>query len=153
MLKRNLAPLMLSLVCALLLAACGNSDTANNTTSTTSTSNNAATTTTSTTTTTNANTATATASPATATTTTTTAASGEKVGVEECDDYLAKYEACISGKVPEAARAQYNSTLEQMRKSWRTIAASPQGKAGLAQACKTATESARTALKSDGCSF
>jgi hypothetical protein len=73
--------------------------------------------------------------------------------VPECDDYLAKYEACVSGKIPEAARSQYNSSLEQTRKSWRTLAANPQTKAALAQTCKSATESARQSLKSFGCDF
>ena len=30
----------------------------------------------------------------------------DKIGVAECDDFIDKYEACITGKVPEAARAQ-----------------------------------------------
>jgi hypothetical protein len=66
---------------------------------------------------------------------------------------LAKYEACISGKVPEAARAQYNSALAQTRKQWRDLAANPQTKTGLGQACKTASESAKQAFKSFGCDF
>ncbi len=46
------------------------------------------------------------------TATTTTAPSGDKVGVPECDDFIAKYEACVSGKVPEIARGPLNSTLK-----------------------------------------
>ena len=83
----------------------------------------------------------------------TTASTGDKIGVPECDDYLDKYENCVSSKVPEAARAQYQATLAQTRKSWRDLAANPQTKASLAAACKTATESARTSLKSLGCEF
>jgi hypothetical protein len=33
-----------------------------------------------------------------------TASSSDKVGVSECDDYIEKYEACITKNVPEAAR-------------------------------------------------
>jgi hypothetical protein len=40
-----------------------------------------------------------------------------------------------------------------MRKSWQTLAANPQTKASLAQACKTASESARQSFKSFGCDF
>jgi hypothetical protein len=83
----------------------------------------------------------------------TVAAAGDKIGVPECDDYLAKYETCVSSKVPAAARAQYESTLAQTRKSWRDLAANPQTKASLAQACKQATESARASMKSMGCEF
>ena len=60
--------------------------------------------------------------------------SGDKIGVAECDDYLAKYESCVDSKVPEAARAQLKAAFEQTRKSWQSLAATPQGKAGLAQA-------------------
>jgi hypothetical protein len=139
MLKKIFSPLTLCVAGGLLLLACGSSDTSNNTA------------------TTNANrAATNTTAPATntaATNTTATTASAEKVGVPECDDYLAKYDACVTGKVPEAARAQYNASLAQMRKSWHDLAANPQTKASLAQACKTATETARTAMKSYGCAF
>jgi hypothetical protein len=85
--------------------------------------------------------------------TTTPAGSGDKIGVAECDDYLAKYEACLTTKVPEAARAQFNSALAQTRSSWRQIASTPQGKAGLAQACKMAVDQTKTAMKPYGCEF
>jgi succinate dehydrogenase/fumarate reductase-like Fe-S protein len=140
MLKRVFSPITLCVCCALLLVACGSSNT--NNTATTPNANAARTTTTTTTT----NTATTNAA-------TTTTASADKVGVPECDDYLAKYDACVTSKVPAAARAQYEASLTQMRKSWHEAAASPQGRAGLAQACKTATESARTSLKAYGCDF
>ncbi|MFL6231070.1 MAG: hypothetical protein ACJ741_20020 [Pyrinomonadaceae bacterium] len=140
MLKKIFSPLTLCVAGGLLLLACGSSETSNNTA------------------TTNANRATTnTTAPATNTATTNTAgantASAEKVGVPECDDYITKYEACVSGKVPETARAQYNASIAQMRKSWHDLAANPQTKGSLAQACKTATESAKTAMKSFGCAF
>lgn len=144
MLNRFFFPLALCLCCALLLAACS-SETSN--TGNTSTTNSAAKTTTNSTTTT-------TSSPATTTSpAATTAGSGEKIGVAECDEYLDKYEACVSGKVPAAQRAQYESSLAQARKSWRDLAANPQTKATLAQVCKMATEQARQALSSYGCNF
>jgi hypothetical protein len=136
-LLKRIFPLILCVCCAFLFAACSSSDT---------TSNNSTATTNKTTTN-----ATTTASPAA--TTTTASTSGEKIGVPECDDYLAKYEACVSGKIPEAARSQYNSSLDQTRKSWRALAANPQTKAALAQTCKAATESARQSMKSFGCDF
>lgn len=139
MLKKIFVPLMLSVSCALLLAACGGSDSSNNASNATGANK----------------TATTTSTPSTTTTSTpasTTPASGDKVGVAECDDYLAKYEACLS-KVPEAARAQYQQSFAQVRKSWRDIAATPQGKAGLAQACKMATDQAKTTMKSFNCEF
>ena len=82
-----------------------------------------------------------------------TAAAGDKIGVAECDDYLAKVDACISGKVPEAARAQFKAGIDQTRASWRSLAANPQTKASLAAACKTASESAAATYKAYGCTF
>jgi hypothetical protein len=78
---------------------------------------------------------------------------GDKVGVAECDDYLAAYDACITGKVPEAARAQYKAGIEQTRASWKKLAENPQTRASLAAACKQATEQARTQMKSFDCTF
>src|SRR6266849_4889082 len=87
------------------------------------------------------------------TTTTTTTAAGEKIGVPECDDFIAKYDACVSSKVPEAARAQYKNALAQWRESWRGLAQNPQTKSTLVSACKQAAEQQAAALKSYGCGF
>jgi hypothetical protein len=139
--KKIFVPLMLSVACALVLTACGGSDsnnanTTNNTTTKTATSN--------------------TTGPATTTTTTntasTTASTGDKVGVPECDDYLAKLQACLA-KLPAAAKPTWDNAYEQTRKAWRDAASTPQGKAGLAQGCKAATDTARQSLKSFGCDF
>jgi hypothetical protein len=149
MMKRIFVSLALSVSCALLLAACGGSDNATNNSSNATGANKTATTTSTPATTTTSTPATPTASPAS----TTTASTGDKIGVPECDDFIAKYEACISGKVPAAARAQFNSTLKQWRDSWRQAASTPQGKAGLAQGCKMSAEQARASMKSFGCEF
>ena len=83
----------------------------------------------------------------------TTASAGEKVGVAECDDFLAKYEACVSGKVPAAAQATFKTSLETWRSSWKKLAETPQGKAGLATACKAAADQAKASLGTYGCSW
>jgi hypothetical protein len=80
----------------------------------------------------------------------TTAPAGDKIGIAECDDYIAKYEAC-TGKVPEAARATYKSSLEQMRTQWKKMADNPATKSALASACKQATEQQTAAWKAYGC--
>ena len=77
----------------------------------------------------------------------------DKIGVPECDDFLAKYEACLSGKVPEAARPQFKAALEQWRTSWRKAAETPETKAGLAQGCKAALEQTKLSMKSFNCEF
>ena len=102
----------------------------------------------------NANAKAAATPAATATTPASTATSAVgDVGVAECDDFLKKYEACVSGKVPAALQATFKSQLDTWRNSWRELAKNPQGKAGLAQACKAATDQAKSSLGSYGCTW
>lgn len=128
-----LLKISLCVICTIVLIGCAKTEPANNSSSTANT-NKAAT---------------AAASPATAT----TATAGEKIGVPECDEFIAAYDACVSSKVPEAARAQYKTAIEQWRSSWSKLAANPNTKATLAAACKQSAESARASMKSYGCTF
>ena len=75
----------------------------------------------------------------------------QNIGVPECDDYLRKYETCISSKVPDAARAAFHHGLEQTRNAWRTAAASPSGKSALVTACVQAQAATKTAMTQYGC--
>ena len=84
---------------------------------------------------------------------TTTVSAGEKIGVPECDDFIAKYDACVSSKVPEAARVQYKSAVAEWRKSWKKLADNPATKGSLAAACKQAAEQQAAALKTYGCTW
>ena len=105
---------------------------------------------------TNSSTAPATKPAAAATTpaaATTTATSTAVTGIAECDAFLTAYESCVKDKVPAAARASFNTGLEQWKKSWHDLAANPQTKASLAQACKTAIDSANQSMKAYGCKF
>ena len=83
----------------------------------------------------------------------TAASTGEKIGVPECDEFIAAYDACVSGKVPEVARAQYKTAVEQWRSSWKKLADNPQTKGSLAAACKQIADQQRTALKSYNCTW
>ena len=80
-------------------------------------------------------------------------AAAEKIGVEECDAYITAYENCVSSKVPEAQRAQYQNSLSQLRSSWKKLAENPATKGTLASACKTAHENAKVSMKSFNCTF
>jgi hypothetical protein len=126
--------LLLCVVCAIVLTGCSKTETTNESTAPS-----------------NANKAVTAAAPAT--TAPVTASAGEKVGVPECDEFIASYDACVSSKVPEAARAQFKTGMEQWRSSWRKLAENPQTKATLAGVCKQTIESARTSMKSYGCTF
>jgi hypothetical protein len=84
---------------------------------------------------------------------TTAGATGAKIGVADCDEFITAYEACVTSKVPEVARAQYKAGIEQWRTSWRQLAANPSTKATLTQVCKQAAEQARVSMKSYNCAF
>ena len=83
----------------------------------------------------------------------TTASTGDKIGVAECDDFITKYEACVTGKVPAAQQATFKSSIEQWRSSWKKLADNPTTKATLASVCKTQLDSAKTSLSSFGCTW
>ena len=117
-----------------VLVGCAKSESNTNGSATTGNANKAAT-----------STAPATTAPATA--------AADKIGVPECDEFIAAYDACISSKVPEAVRAQYKTSIEQWRSSWKKLAENPQTKGTLAAACKQSAEQARAAMKSYSCTF
>jgi hypothetical protein len=125
--------LFLCVVFAIVLVGCSKSETNTNGSATSSNSNK----------------------PATATTPASTTAStaGEKIGVPECDEFIAAYDACVSSKVPEVARAQYKTAIAQWRASWKKLADNPSTKPTLAAACKQSAEQARTSMKTYGCTF
>jgi ABC-type phosphate transport system substrate-binding protein len=85
--------------------------------------------------------------------TTTASTSGGTTGVPVCDEYIEKYEKCLNDKVPEAARAQLRTSLETTRKAWKDAAATPQGKAGLAQGCQAALNTAKQSMSAYGCTW
>ena len=75
----------------------------------------------------------------------------EPIGVPECDSFLAKYDTCISAKVPEVARTQYQASMEQWRQTWKKVAEDPKTRGTLASACRQAAELSEASLKSYGC--
>src|SRR6185436_18832011 len=127
MLRKSI--LVFFILCAAILIGCGKTETSNS------------------------NTAAENSNKAATGTTSTTASSGDKIGIPECDDFIAKYEACVTGKVPEQARAAYQTALKQWKDSWKQMANNPQTKGTLAAACKSAREQQETALKSYGCTW
>ena len=74
-------------------------------------------------------------------------------GVPECDDYLTKYVACVDSKVPEASRVALRQSLDQTKAQWKQAASTPEGKNGLAMACKQMTETAKVSMTAYGCTF
>ena len=132
--------LILCVLCAAILIGCSTHEGNSNTTASNSNSGSG----TSTSGTTNSG---------TSTSGTSTTASADKIGIPECDDFLTKYEACVTGKVPEVARAQYQAGIKQWRDSWKKMAENPATKGSLAAACKQARETQEAALKTYGCTW
>ncbi len=81
------------------------------------------------------------------------AAAGGDIGVAECDEYIKKYEACVSSKVPAAAQANMRQAFDSARATWKAAAANPQTRAGLAVGCKSALDTARTSMQAYGCTW
>lgn len=80
-------------------------------------------------------------------------AAADTIGVPECDNYIKKYMECVGSKVPDVARAQYKTSFDAVVASWKQIASTPDGKAGLATACSQATAAAAQAMTAYGCAF
>ena len=76
-----------------------------------------------------------------------------QVGVAECDTFLTAYENCVTTKVPEAARAQFRTTMTTWRTEWKKLADNPQTRPTLVNVCKTQMETARTQMKAYNCTF
>jgi len=76
-----------------------------------------------------------------------------QVGVAECDTFITAYENCVNAKVPEAARAQFRTTMTTWRTEWKKLADNPQTRPTLVNVCKTHMENARTQMKAYGCTF
>ena len=125
-------PLMLALMCTVVLLGCSKSETTTNREGSAAPTNK----------------------PAAAPSATTAPASrAVTIGVPECDEFLTAYEACLSDKVPVAARAQLNASLVLWRKTWHDQAANPQTKAALVKVCKTTADQTRTSMKAYSCKW
>lgn len=77
----------------------------------------------------------------------------DAVGIPVCDDFLVKYEACITGKIPAAQQPMFKSSVDQMRTGWISAAKTPQAKPALESACKQSVEQAKASTAAYGCSF
>jgi len=71
----------------------------------------------------------------------------DKVGIEVCDSFLAKYEACVKNTAGEQEqREQANQMIKQLRSAWKQMASDAQTKPSLEQACKQTVESVKPSL-------
>ena len=72
------------------------------------------------------------------------------VGVEACDEYLDKMARCITKLSPESAEP-LKAAMDDSRRAWQETAQTEEGRAALADACKSALDAARSAAEAMGC--
>jgi hypothetical protein len=82
-----------------------------------------------------------------------TGAQAQSTGVAACDDFLTKYETCVTTKVPDAQRATFKGQLDQTRKMWSDMAKDANTKAALDSTCKQSATQMSAALQGFGCTF
>ena len=80
-------------------------------------------------------------------------ARAQSTGIAACDDFLQKYDSCVTSKLPEAQRATYKAQLDQTRKMWLDMAKNPSAKSTMEGTCKQTMDAMKTSLQSFGCSF
>ena len=80
-------------------------------------------------------------------------AHAQSTGIVACDEFLQKYDTCVTSKLPEAQRASYKAQLDQTRKMWVDMARNPSAKSTMEGTCKQTIEAIKTSLQSFGCSF
>lgn len=74
-------------------------------------------------------------------------------GIAECDQFLTAYEQCVMEKMPEQARAQMQTGLEQWKTAWKDMANNATTKDSLPQICAQAKQSSAPALQAYGCTL
>jgi len=82
-----------------------------------------------------------------------TGLSAQTTGVAACDDFLKKYEACVTSKIPAAQKGMFQGQLDQMRKAWSDAAKAPGVKETLEATCTQSAEQLKAAMSGFGCSF
>ena len=133
---RNILAIVAALCFAAISFGCGGTAT-NSTTNTTKAANSSSTTTTSSTTSTTA--------PANTSETAKTDSTAPNTGVPECDEYITKYEACLTEIAKKAPQAEpgLKSSFEAQRNGFKAAASTPQGKTMLATQCKGFIDTAK----------
>ena len=84
-----------------------------------------------------------------------TETAADSVGVPECDEYIKKYEACltsIAAKSP-AVEGPMKTAFQAQRDGFKKSAETPQGKTALAGICKQAIETAKESTKAYACTW
>jgi len=81
------------------------------------------------------------------------AAQAQSAGIAACDDFLTKYDTCVSSKIPAEQQAMYKTQIDQTRKAWLDLAKNPSTKATMEASCKQTMDATKASLTAFGCSF
>jgi len=86
-----------------------------------------------------------------------TAFAAESIGIPACDNFLAKYQACVTNKVPADKKAMMQSGVDGMRKGWielRTLVERDEiEREDVEEICRQAPAQMKQTFESFGCSL
>ena len=77
----------------------------------------------------------------------------QEIGIPACDDFIAKYVACVSGKIPATAQTEFTNALAQWRADWKKLAADPNNNMILTGICNQMQEQSKASFTPYGCAF
>ena len=77
----------------------------------------------------------------------------DAIGVASCDNFLKVYLTCVGAKVPADQRATITAVMEQTKANWKSVAATPDGKAKLDVTCKETTEKMKKEVAALNCAW
>jgi hypothetical protein len=80
-------------------------------------------------------------------------ASPEKIGIPECDEFVTKYEECITDHVPAEKQRQYRENIRAWSQLWRQRMVSSTPRDIVVAACQRHVIASRESMKSFGCEF
>jgi hypothetical protein len=77
----------------------------------------------------------------------------DSTGVAACDDFFAKYEACIKGKVPADKQAEALSAMDPTRQTVTEMGKDPDMKPQAESVCTQIMASVKPQMSALGCAF
>ncbi len=80
-------------------------------------------------------------------------AGADAIGIPVCDDFLARYAACVNDKIPAQARPAFEQSLQATRDGWKQVLSTPNGRDTLEAVCKQVKESTAATVQAYGCSL
>jgi len=81
-----------------------------------------------------------------------TALAADSVGIPACDDFLAKYQACITDKAPADQKTVMEGMVSAIREDWVNDVKT-KGSQQVEDVCRQAPAEMRDWFSSQGCSY